>query len=133
MSRDNLDIGFSLRVHGAIEFKHGYFGETDETGIDWFSSGNERIFTPAQLDKLIETEEDLDRFKAHLDDAVKAGSQQVQFGENLIDISDKGQIDTILEKIKNKLEHPEEVSNPAKFWFDLQIVENTNLFMKPIT
>ena len=31
----DLDMGFSLRVQGVQEFTHAYFGETDETGINW--------------------------------------------------------------------------------------------------
>ncbi len=104
----DLDIGFSLRVHGATEFKHGYFGETDESGIDWFSAGGERIFTPGQLNKLIETEEDLDLFKSQLKDANKAGAQQIQFGDCLIDISDKEQIEKVIKTIQHRLDHPEE-------------------------
>jgi SNF2 family DNA or RNA helicase len=104
----DLDIGFSLRVHGAVEFKHGYFGETDESGIDWMSGGNEKIFTPSQLNKLVETGEDLDRFVSQFKDATTAGAQQIHFANCLIDISDKEQVEQVIDEIRRKLESPRE-------------------------
>ena len=109
----NLDIGFSLRVHGAIEFRHGYFGETDESGIDWLPPSSDHVFTPAQLNQLIETPEDLDLFEAQLEDARKVGAQQVPFRDCLIDISDKDQVDQTLRKIQDRLDHPDEAPEPG--------------------
>ena len=103
----DLDIGFSLRVHGATEFKHGYFGDTDESGISWFSSGSEKVYVPSQLTKLIKTEEDLDKFKEQYDDAVQSGAQQLQFGDAVIDISDKDQVERTIQSIRDKINSPD--------------------------
>lgn len=103
----NLDIGFSLRVHGATEFKHGYFGETDESGISWFYSSGECIYTPALLEKLVETQEDLDNLKAQLDDAKYVGAQQIRIGGYVVDVSDREQVERVIKKIEHKLANPE--------------------------
>lgn len=122
----DLDIGFSLRVHGAVEFKHGYFGETDESGIDWLSPTSDHISSPAQLKKLIETSEDLDRFEAQLEDARKVGAQQIAFGDCLIDISDKEQMDQTLAQIQHRLDHPEESPEPDRRDTDCNEQEQTS-------
>jgi len=61
----DLELGFSARVKGAVKFRHAYFGETDESGIDWF--GNKfaaaNVCPPKKLSEILVDKETLDEFR----------------------------------------------------------------------
>lgn len=99
----DLDVGFSLRVHGGAEFKHAYFGKTDKSHLSWFGEAGEDVLTPSRLKGLIETEEDLERFRVQFAHANESGAQQLRFDGSLIDISDKEQVEKSLGIIKRGL------------------------------
>lgn len=82
-SRIDLDIGFSYRVKGATRFKHAYFGDTDLSDINWFNKDND---TPEEisdnipdLTKIITDQSDLDQFRNHMTDSIKAGAECFEF------------------------------------------------------
>ena len=99
----DLDPGFSLRVHGGAEFRHAYFGETDKSDLSWFGKAGEDVLAPSRLKDLLETEEDLERFRVQFGHANESGAQQLRFDDSLIDISDKEQVEESLEVIKRGL------------------------------
>jgi len=101
----NLDIGFSTRVHGATLFKHAYFGETEESGIDWFgtSASTVSILPPSKLSSVIKEADQLKNFQSQWDDAKKTGAEELIFEEKLFDISDANQVSRSLDKIKQSI------------------------------
>jgi len=103
----DLDVGFSIRVHGAVKFKHAYFGETDESGIDWFGTGeldkSSSLLPISKLGSSIEDEDKLDDFKNKLDDAYKVGAVEICFEGQYFDISDKESVTKIIDSISNKI------------------------------
>lgn len=105
----DLDVGFSYRVQGVTEFKHAYFGETDQTGIDWFgkkfSDGD--LYTPGKLSELIKDPEELINFREEVNKARETGATQVDFKGKTIDISNDQQLDEIMQKIAKSFEQPE--------------------------
>lgn len=101
----DLDIGFSSRVHGATKFKHAYFGETDESGIDWFgaSTSSASILPITKLSSYIDDVEKLFQFKSKLEDAQKTGADEIQFADKVFDISDKESVAKIVKEIEKKI------------------------------
>ena len=99
----DLDVGFSLRVHGGAEFKHAYFGETHKSGIRWFDGAGQNIAGPSYTHDLIETEEDLERFESQLADAVEAGARELCFDGHFIDVSDEELVKEWLETARHRL------------------------------
>lgn len=104
----DLDLGFSLRVQGGAEFKHAYFGETDKSHLSWFGD-EEDVLTPSRLKSLIETNEDLERFRVQFAHANESGAQQLRFDGSLIDISDKEQVEKSLGIIKRGLLNEDDI------------------------
>ncbi len=100
-----LDTGFSVRVKGATTFRHAYFGETDKTGIDWFGRGykNDLPLSPAQLNKIIKSEDDIQQFQKIFDDAIGHNASEAVFGKTLVDISDPELVKISLKNIKDNL------------------------------
>jgi len=106
----DLDIGFSIRVHGVTRFKHAYFGETDGSNIDWFgassSSSVPSILPISKLSTYIKEPDKLEAFKSKLADAVKVGADEVTFEKKTFDISDPvtiyDAINTLEQKIINQ-------------------------------
>ena len=112
----DLDMGFSLRVQGVQEFTHAYFGETDETGINWLDTHAETIFAPSKINRIIHDEETLQRFEEKVDAAWKTGASQCFFDENLFDISDKEAIQKAIIETREKIteRQQETKTNDAK-------------------
>lgn len=107
----DLDIGFSVRVHGATKFKHAYFGETDESGIDWFGGGSGKSQSVLPINKLIHYIHDwlkFSEFEEKLKNVQKTRAEIVSFDGKLFDISDQNSVNETIEKIKQKLESGEE-------------------------
>lgn len=98
----DLDVGFSSRVKGATRFRLAYFGETDESGIDWFGKKHaaEKVYSPTCLCDHINDVDQLDTFINELKNARQTSSQVVKFDGKSIDISDTEMVDSVLEDIK---------------------------------
>ncbi len=101
----DLEIGFSIRVQGATTFKHAYFGDTDDTEIDWFgtNTGSETILPIAKLTEYIHDVDQLSSFKAEYKDAVQAGSGMIEFAKKIFDISDPVAGEKAIEVTEKKL------------------------------
>ena len=112
----DLDMGFSLRVQGVQEFTHAYFGETDETGINWLDTHTETIFAPSNIGRIINDEETLQRFEDKVDAAWKTGAGQCIFDEKLFDISDKETIQKVIAETRKKIteRQQETITDDAK-------------------
>ncbi|MDQ7075321.1 MAG: SNF2-related protein [Gammaproteobacteria bacterium] len=108
----DLDLGFSARVKGVTQFRHAYFGETDESGIDWFGKkfSAAEIFPAKKLEELILDQERLEKFREEFGAAEKTAAQELEFEGALIDISDTEQIKSVLNKIEQNLSQ----ENPAE-------------------
>ena len=106
----DLDIGFSFRVKGVGPFKHGYLGETDESGIDWFDRKDDSVFQvvslkkQSDLEKIITDSESFERFQQRFKDAVNTGASNIIFDDKTIDISNYKDISQFIEDIKQKSE-----------------------------
>lgn len=106
----DLDTGFSLRVKGATSFRHSYFGETDESGLNWFSSqagGSTSCIDIAALDKYIQDAEALELFSNTFEDAQKHNAQEMIFLGKSVDITDTQAINEKLTAIKEKMQRPD--------------------------
>ncbi len=101
----DLDIGFSMRVHGAVKFKHAYFGETDDSGIDWFGSNASAasILPISKLPTYVDDAEKLTQFRAQLKDAAKVGADELPFAGKVFDISDQESVSRTIKKIERKI------------------------------
>ncbi len=99
----DLDVGFSLRVQGVQEFTHAYFGETDETGINWLDAHTETIYAPTKIDRVIHDDETLRKFEEKVNAAWKTGASQCVFDNKFFDISDKEAIQTAIIETRKKI------------------------------
>ncbi|WP_188007300.1 SNF2-related protein [Photobacterium damselae] len=104
----DLDLGFSFRVHGATVFKHAYFGETDESGIDWFGSSAKSnvINSISQLNKNIHDRSTFDDVSNKLMDAKQTGATVFDYEGKSYDIGDHAAVDEVLKEIDHKLSNP---------------------------
>jgi SNF2 family DNA or RNA helicase/HJR/Mrr/RecB family endonuclease len=106
----DLDIGFSFRVKGAGPFKHGYLGETDESGLDWFDRKDDpisqaiKLSNQSELEKIITNSDSLEKFQQRFEDALSTGASSMEFGGKNIDISNSQNIGQFLKDIKQKFE-----------------------------
>jgi SNF2 family DNA or RNA helicase/HJR/Mrr/RecB family endonuclease len=100
----DLDLGFSLRVHGATAFKHAYFGETDESGIDWFGKAatSENIIPISKAYDLISDQETCQKFEAEIEDCIDTGSTVFEFEGNSFDLSDHEEVARTLSDLRDK-------------------------------
>ena len=109
----NLELGFSARVRGAAHFRHAYFGETDESGIDWFGKkfNPVNVYPAGKLADFVSDEEQLKEFEAAAKQARAIGAQEVEFEGKVIDISDEEQIQTAAQKIRDSWLEPASFEN----------------------
>lgn len=109
----NLELGFSARVKGAAHFRHAYFGETDESGIDWFGKkfNPTNVYPPGKLADFIRDEEHLKEFEAAAEKAWAAGAQEVEFGGRVVDISDPEETASATRKLRDSWLKPNQVDN----------------------
>ncbi len=100
----DLDLGFSLRVHGATAFKHAYFGETDESGIDWFGKAvkSENIIPISTAYDLISDQETYQKFKKEIEDCINTGSTIFEFQGDNFDLSDQEEVTRTLSDLNDK-------------------------------
>ncbi|MCK5680207.1 helicase, partial [bacterium] len=99
----NLDIGFSARVKGATHFRHAYFGETDESEIDWFGKkfAASEVYPASKLTNVVIDKDKLDAFKEIFEKAVTTGADEVEFEGKIYDISDKQSVKEILSGLEH--------------------------------
>lgn len=105
----DLDLGFSIRVHGATVFKHAYFGETDESGIDWFGSApSTDVINPISniTDKVCD-KTTLDNVTKKIEDAQQTGATIFDFEGQSYDISEPVAVEKVLKEIDQKLFNPD--------------------------
>lgn len=102
----DLDLGFSLRVHGATTFKHAYFGETDDSGVDWFgkSTTSEQILPISKLGPLVSDKSTLEKVEKIIADAVHTGANEIEFEGKFFDISDSESVSKTLDSIEKKIQ-----------------------------
>nr|WP_298248754.1 DEAD/DEAH box helicase [uncultured Halomonas sp.] len=109
----NLDLGFSVRVLGVGKIKHMDFGGLGQGESDWFGVKSSAS-PPEIINKLVKSHEELSELQDKIDTAYSQGAQTVDFqGEN-IDVSDPGIVKSILGKVANSLNKPEESAVAAK-------------------
>lgn len=101
----DLDVGFALRVKGATRFKHAYFGETDESGIDWFgqSQAAGKILPISAVTKEVRTREDLEQLRQVINDAKATGATEVTYEGKIYDIGNETDVTQTLTKLQAKI------------------------------
>ncbi|GAC31731.1 SNF2-related protein [Paraglaciecola polaris] len=106
----DLDVGFALRVKGATRFKHAYFGETDESGIDWFGQNHAsgQILPISAVGKVVKTQEDLEQLAQLVSDAKVTGATEIQFEGKSYDIGSLSEVSDTLSQLEQKIKRPEE-------------------------
>lgn len=102
----DLDVGFALRVKGATRFKHAYFGETDESGIDWFgkNTASGQILPISAVTQAVKTQEDLQQITQLVQDARATGATEVQFEGKSYDIGSELETSETLTKLEDKVQ-----------------------------
>ncbi|ACY51402.1 helicase [Vibrio antiquarius] len=105
----DLDLGFSIRVHGATVFKHAYFGETDESGIDWFgaSSSSDVINPISKLADRIRDKTTLEDVTKKIEDAQQTGATVLDYEGKSYDISEPVAVEKVLKEIGHKISNPD--------------------------
>ncbi len=104
----NLELGFSARVKGAAYFRHAYFGETDESGIDWFGKkfASTNIYPVNKLAGVITDEEQLQSFESEVVQAKAVGAQEVEFEGKIYDVSDAALVESAVQNIRESFLEP---------------------------
>ena len=102
----DLDLGFSTRVHGATAFKHAYFGDTDDSGVDWFGKKEtvEQVYPFSKIVNEVKELATLSQLERIIYDAQQTGATEITFEGEIYDISDSELIKNTLEKVKKKIE-----------------------------
>ena len=99
----NLEVGFSVRVAGVGKLQHIEFGELDAVKNDWFAL-DKRPYPPEELNKIIYSSEELQRFEELLTAARAQGATTLNIGSKNIDISSLEAVEQQLVVIKQRLE-----------------------------
>ena len=101
----DLDLGFSIRVHGATVFKHAYFGETDESGIDWFgsASSSDVVNSISRLTNVIHDKTTFEDAAKKIGDARQTGATVFDYEGKSYDISDSVAVEEVLKKIEDNI------------------------------
>lgn len=100
----DLDQGFSLRVCGATEFRHAYFGEVDSSGVDWFSRLIDDRHSIGDLCSTLDTEEQVDELKGRIDDARNVGANAISVEGKSYDISDEERTSKLLNAARDRIQ-----------------------------
>ncbi|HDY7836706.1 TPA: restriction endonuclease [Vibrio vulnificus] len=104
----DLDLGFSIRVHGATVFKHAYFGETDESGIDWFgsSSSSTVILPTSKLTDVIHDRTSFEDVAKKVGDAQQTGATVLDYEGKSYDLGDPVTVERVLKEIEHNISNP---------------------------
>ena len=103
----DLDTGFSWRAHGAEIYTHRYFGDTETTPIDWFSSNNSDPEPFSFLASAIQSEDSLEEVSALLEGAKINGATVIQYETKLYDVTNEQEVNRCLAIAKEKIEEKE--------------------------
>jgi SNF2 family DNA or RNA helicase len=108
------EAGFTVKITGATQFTHAYFGETEESGIDWFGSSNKqpKILAISKLEDKINNETDLAELVQQIEDGKKAGAEEIVFEGDLIDISNEEKVKETLEVIRKNIKNKSSLDEP---------------------
>ena len=99
----DLDNGFSLRVAGAAPLVHGYFGDTEKSGIEWFAKLLEDNL-PKTLNEVIEGENNLHAVEQAVNQAIDLGASIATVDDECIDVSEPQQVLAELSEIKAQIQ-----------------------------
>jgi SNF2 family DNA or RNA helicase len=114
----DLDLGFSIRVHGATAFKHAYFGETDDSGIDWFgqSASSEQVIAFSKITSVVKDLITLSQLETIISDAKATGATEIDFEGKTYDISDSELVSKTVEKVNENIANgfPDEPSSEGE-------------------
>lgn len=112
----DLDTGFSMRVKGAEKFQHAYFGDVEESGVDWFGDGKPRERSEAleALGQKIADDESLADFKQLVENAQELGAQTVDFEGITVDVTDKPLIDQAIKQGEELIENQNSAENEGE-------------------
>lgn len=111
----NLDVGFSLRVHGATLFQRAYFGYGERSGQEWFGDEGPRLIRLQDCSSLIKGDEDLEKLASLVEDAQNSGTSFISFKDETIILPEEEEETTQLligfrDRIQNRSD-PEEYEN----------------------
>ncbi len=103
----DLDIGFSLRVKGATEFRLAYFGDTDKASLDWFESKfyNNDIINYENLSAIVRDFNDILEIEEKFNDSLEVGAKSFKYKDRLIVFEDINKFKDSLDLIKVNLKH----------------------------
>lgn len=111
----DLDVGFSLRVHGATLFQKAYFGYGERSGLDWFGDEGPRLIRLQDCSSLIKVEEDLASLESLVADAQKSRTSFVFFkDETIILPEDKEEVTRLIAGFREHIQsqrEPKEYEN----------------------
>lgn len=101
----DLDLGFSIRVHGATIFKHAYFGETDDSGVDWFgkSVSSEQVLPFSNIISGVKDSATLSQLETVVSDAEQTGATEIDFEGKVFDIRDTELVKITIGEVKQKI------------------------------
>ena len=129
----DLDMGFSLRMHGMEVFKKAYFGATEPSELAWFGDTDQNpdlVFLPACA-RLVETQEDLDSLKGSVREAQEGGKDTITFkGTTVLLPPSREEANAALEDIERKFwesqepgeaKHRDEESGPKPVQISVSI------------
>jgi len=91
-------------VKGAVRFQFMQFGETDASGIDWFTAGDISKEVEAPLKKVVRSKEELKEFREKVEEARKQGADSVFFGGEVIDISSPDTLEKEIDALDKSLD-----------------------------
>jgi len=121
-----IEEGFSLRITGATQFAHAYFGETEESGIDWFSK-KEDVKTILPIAKVIEKitdEVEFNELVKQIKDAKNSGAKSFIYEGQAYGIGDEASVDSVMKIISEKISS-QDISNDAVDYDSGSEFENT--------
>jgi hypothetical protein len=87
----DLELGFSVRVAGVGPLQHMDFAPLDATRSDWFGF-QKTVRAPEQVAGLLQSPEEVERFKRGFDAAISQGAEEMVFDGERIAIADTGVI-----------------------------------------
>ena len=99
----DLDTGFSLRVLGAERFTHKYFGDIEESGIDWFSVADVVCEPIANITRLVNSEEELQEFQEKIENAQLHGAETIELEGRSFDVADSVKVVEALSACRERI------------------------------
>lgn len=111
----DLDMGFSLRMHGMEEFRKAYFGQTEPSDILWFGDERQKtdIISLSSCGPLLSSEEDIETLEIGVQTALREGQSFTELRETTILLPEStDQTKAVLQNLKENFgkryqTHPE--------------------------